>query len=123
ERRTGAGRWQSLPPGRARCYEPRGTEKAMSVDVGTVKRVARLARIAVDEAEAEALRAELNAILGFVAQLDQVDVAGVEPMNSVRPRAMRRGADAVTVGDCRDKVLANAPLTENGFFVVPKVIE
>jgi aspartyl-tRNA(Asn)/glutamyl-tRNA(Gln) amidotransferase subunit C len=95
----------------------------MSVDTATVKRVARLARIAVSDAEAEALRAELNTILGFVEQLNEVDVTGVEPMSSVIPMAMKKRPDLVTDGDAAERILANAPLRDDGFFVVPKVVE
>ncbi len=95
----------------------------MSVDTATVKRVARLARIAVTDDEAEALKQPLNEILGFVEHLSEVDVEGVEPMTSVRPMAMKKRADAVTAGNRPDDVVANAPLHEDGFFVVPKVVE
>jgi aspartyl-tRNA(Asn)/glutamyl-tRNA(Gln) amidotransferase subunit C len=95
----------------------------MSVDKETVKRVARLARIAVSDAEVEALRGELNQILGFVEQLNEVDVAGVEPMTAVVPIAMKERADAVTEGNQADRVLANAPVREDNFFAVPKVVE
>ena len=95
----------------------------MSVDLATVKRVAHLARISVSDAEAEALRGELNAILGFVEQLNEVDVAGVEPMTSVLPMAMKKRADAVTDGGRADDILANAPAREDHYFVVPKVVE
>jgi aspartyl-tRNA(Asn)/glutamyl-tRNA(Gln) amidotransferase subunit C len=95
----------------------------MSVDTATVRRVARLARIAVSDAEAETLRAELNTILGFVDQLNEVDVAGVEPMTSVVAMRMKMRPDIVTDGDLAEGVVANAPLREAGFFVVPKVVE
>ncbi|MGN6548435.1 MAG: Asp-tRNA(Asn)/Glu-tRNA(Gln) amidotransferase subunit GatC [Pararhizobium sp.] len=95
----------------------------MSVDLATVKRVARLARIAVTDEEAARMEHELNAILGFVEQLDEVDVAGVEPMTSVTPMAMKKRADVVTDGDKADDVVANAPIHEGSFFVVPKVVE
>ncbi|MDH6269016.1 aspartyl-tRNA(Asn)/glutamyl-tRNA(Gln) amidotransferase subunit C [Rhizobium sp. SG_E_25_P2] len=95
----------------------------MSVDVATVKRVARLARLAVTEEEAEKTTGELNAILGFVEQLSEVDVDGVEPMTSVTPMAMKKRADVVTDGNIADKVVANAPLTDSNFFQVPKVVE
>jgi len=95
----------------------------MSVDAETVKRVAHLARVAIDDADAERLTGELNAIIGFVEQLGEVDVAGVEPMTAVVDTAMRMRPDAVTDGDIRDRVLANAPEADDGFFVVPKVIE
>ncbi len=95
----------------------------MSVDLATVKRVAHLARISVSDAEAEALRGELNAILGFVEQLNEVDVSGVEPMTSVLPMAMRKRADAVTDGGKADDILANAPARADHYFLVPKVVE
>jgi aspartyl-tRNA(Asn)/glutamyl-tRNA(Gln) amidotransferase subunit C len=95
----------------------------MSVDLATVKKIASLARLAVSDAEAEALVPELNNILGFVEQLGSVDVAGVEPMTAVIPNHLRLRADAVTDGNVRDRVLANAPQAEHGFFAVPKVIE
>ncbi|KAB2865588.1 MAG: Asp-tRNA(Asn)/Glu-tRNA(Gln) amidotransferase subunit GatC [Bauldia sp.] len=95
----------------------------MSVDKDTVKRVAHLARIAVSEAEAEALQGDLNTILGFVEQLNEVDVSGVEPMTSVIAMAMRQRPDIVTEGDQTEKVVANAPERADGFFVVPKVVE
>jgi aspartyl-tRNA(Asn)/glutamyl-tRNA(Gln) amidotransferase subunit C len=95
----------------------------MSVDLATVKRVARLARIAVSPQEAERMVGELNGILGFVAQLDEVDVAGVEPMTSVVEMKMKMRPDVVTDGAKAGDVLANAPLSEDGFFMVPKVVE
>ena len=100
----------------------------MSIDSSTVKKVASLARIAVTDDEAERLVPELNNILGWVEQLGQVDVSGVEPMTAVIPNALRLrddvvNADPLTGGDVRDKVLANAPQAEHGFFAVPKVIE
>jgi aspartyl-tRNA(Asn)/glutamyl-tRNA(Gln) amidotransferase subunit C len=95
----------------------------MSVDTAVVKRVARLARIAVTDEDAESLRADLNAILGFVEQLNEVDVSGVEPMTSVQPMAMKKRADEVTDGFYPEKIVANAPVSENNFFVVPKVVE
>jgi aspartyl-tRNA(Asn)/glutamyl-tRNA(Gln) amidotransferase subunit C len=95
----------------------------MSVDAATVRRIARLARIAVAESEVEHLAGELNAILAFVEQLSQVDVAGVEPMTSVIPMAMPQRADVVSDGDIADAIVANAPATEDHFFLVPKVVE
>ena len=95
----------------------------MSVDIDTVKRVARLARIAVTEEEAGRMTGELNTILGFVEQLNEVDVAGVEPMTSVIPMAMKKRQDAVTDGDKPADIVANAPATEENFFLVPKVVE
>lgn len=95
----------------------------MSVDLDTVKRVAHLARIAVTEDEAAKMQGELNAILGFVEQLNEVDVDGVEPMTSVVEMAMRKRSDVVTDGDKAEDIVANAPLSEDHFFLVPKVVE
>jgi len=95
----------------------------MSVDLQTVKRVARLARIAVSEEDAERMTGELNAILGFVEQLNEVDVTGVEPMTSVTPMEMKKRQDAVTDGNKAADIVANAPATEENFFLVPKVVE
>jgi aspartyl-tRNA(Asn)/glutamyl-tRNA(Gln) amidotransferase subunit C len=95
----------------------------MSVDVKTVKRVARLARIAVSEEDAERMTGELNAILGFVEQLNEVDVSGVEPMTSVTPMEMKKRQDMVTDGNKVADIVANAPATEENFFLVPKVVE
>ncbi len=95
----------------------------MSIDKETARRVAHLARIEVAEADLAPLAAQLSGILGFMEQLNEVDVAGVEPMTSVTPMRLPWRADAVTDGDIRDKVLANAPATRDGFFTVPKVVE
>lgn len=95
----------------------------MSVDTATVRHIAKLARIAVTDAEADALVPELNNILGWIEQLGEVDVSGVEPMTAVIPNTLRLREDVVTDGDKRDAVLANAPVAEHGFFAVPKVIE
>jgi len=95
----------------------------MSVDTATVRKIASLARIAVSDAEAEALAPELNNILGWVEQLQEVDVSGVAPMTAVIPNALRLREDKVTDGGIRKDVLANAPNAEHGFFAVPKVIE
>ena len=95
----------------------------MSIDADTVRRIAHLARIAVAEEDIEHLRGELNAILTFVEQLSQVDVRGVEPVTSVVPMQLKKRADKVTDGEIREEVLRNAPATEDGFFLVPKVIE
>ena len=95
----------------------------MSVDTATVRHIARLARIAVSDAEVEALAPELNNILGWVEQLQEVDVSGIAPMTAVIPNRMRLREDEVTDGGIRDAVLANAPVAEHGFFAVPKVIE
>lgn len=95
----------------------------MSVDLDTVKRVAGLARIAVTTEDAERMTGELNTILGFVEQLNEVDVAGVEPMTSVIPMIMRKREDMVTDGSKAADIVANAPAAEENFFLVPKVIE
>jgi aspartyl-tRNA(Asn)/glutamyl-tRNA(Gln) amidotransferase subunit C len=95
----------------------------MSVDTATVRHIAKLARLAVTDAEVEALVPELNNILGWVEQLSEVDVAGVEPMTAVIANQLRLRDDVVSDGDKRDEVLANAPVAEHGFFAVPKVIE
>jgi len=95
----------------------------VSVDAQTVRRVAHLARIAVAEAEVEHLRGELNAILAFVEQLNEVDVAAVEPMTSVTPMALAMRKDEVTDGGIADAVMANAPAREDHFFLVPKVVD
>lgn len=100
----------------------------MSVDSATVTKIAKLARIAVSDAEVEALVPELNNILGWVEQLGEVNVTGVEPMTAVIPNSLRLrddvvDADPLTGGGVRDKVLANAPAAQHGFFGVPKVIE
>ena len=95
----------------------------MSVDATTVRRIAHLARIAVRDDEVPHLQGELNAMLAFVEQLAEVDVEGVEPMTSVMPMAMKKRQDVVDDGDIADDVVANAPATENHFFLVPKVVE
>lgn len=95
----------------------------MSIDKDTARRVAHLARIAVSEEHLEPLAAELSAILGFMEQLGEVDVEGVEPMTSVTPMKLPWRDDVVTAGGERDKVLANAPAARDGFFSVPKVVE
>ncbi|KAB0539111.1 Asp-tRNA(Asn)/Glu-tRNA(Gln) amidotransferase subunit GatC [Pseudochrobactrum algeriensis] len=95
----------------------------MSVDLTTVKRVAHLARIAVNEEQAEKMTGELNVILGFVQSLDSVNVDGVEPMTSVIPTAMRLREDKVSDGNIASEIVSNAPITEENFFMVPKVIE
>ncbi|GAA4534134.1 hypothetical protein GCM10023174_29480 [Chelativorans composti] len=97
--------------------------ETMSVDTETVKRVAKLARIAIDDEAASRMTGELNAILGFVEQLNEVDVAGVEPMTSVIPMAMRMRADEVTDGNKAADIVANAPTQADNFFMVPKVVE
>ena len=95
----------------------------MSVDQAKVRRVARLARIAVSDEEVPRLQAELNAILGFVEQLESIDVEGIEPMTSVIPMRMKWRADAVLDHAGAAVIVANAPAGEAHFFTVPKVIE
>lgn len=95
----------------------------MSVDTETVRRVAKLARIAVDENDLAPLAGELNAILDWVEQLGEVNVDGVEPMTSVTPMALKQRDDVVTDGNRQDDILSNAPDAREGFFAVPKVVE
>ena len=95
----------------------------MSVDQAAVRRIAHLARIALSDDEAPHLQGEINAILSFVEALNEVDVEGVEPMTSVIPMKLPMRDDVVTDGEIAPLVLANAPLTEDGFFLVPKVVE
>jgi aspartyl-tRNA(Asn)/glutamyl-tRNA(Gln) amidotransferase subunit C len=95
----------------------------MSVDADTVRRIARLARIAVAENEVEHLKGELNTMLAFVEQLAEVNVENVEPMTSVTPMAMKKRVDAITDGGIAEDIVKNAPVTEDNFFLVPKVVE
>ncbi|HVX74948.1 MAG TPA: Asp-tRNA(Asn)/Glu-tRNA(Gln) amidotransferase subunit GatC [Bradyrhizobium sp.] len=95
----------------------------MSVDAATVRRIAHLARIAVAEQEVPHLQGELNAMLAFVEQLTEVKVEGVEPMTSVIPMEMKKRQDVVNDGDIADEIVANAPETQDHFFLVPKVVE
>ena len=95
----------------------------MAVDAATVKKIGRLARIRIEEDEVAKYQDELNVILGFVEQLNEVNVDGVEPMTSVTPMRLRRRDDAVTDGGYPEKIVANAPLSEDNFFMVPKVVE
>jgi aspartyl-tRNA(Asn)/glutamyl-tRNA(Gln) amidotransferase subunit C len=95
----------------------------MAIDAETIRRVARLARIAVRDDEVAHLQGEVNAVLAFVEQLNEVNVEGVEPMTSVTPMEMKKRADVVTDGGIADDILANAPASENHFFLVPKVLE
>ena len=95
----------------------------MSIDHATVRRVAQLARITLAEAEVAHLQGEINAVLSFVAELDAVDVEGVEPMTSVLPMALKRRRDEVTDGGVAARIVANAPSSEDTLFAVPKVIE
>ena len=95
----------------------------MSVDAATVRRIAHLARIALDDDEIEPLQRELNAILAFVEQLNEVDCEGVEPMTSVTPMPMKKRKDEVTDGGIAEDILRNAPAREGDYFAVPKVVE
>ena len=95
----------------------------MSVDTATVRRIAHLSRIAVEDEEVAHLQSELNAILAFVEQLSSVDVEGVEPMTSVTPMQLKKRSDEVTDGFIADDIVANAPRREDHFFVVPRVVE
>jgi aspartyl-tRNA(Asn)/glutamyl-tRNA(Gln) amidotransferase subunit C len=95
----------------------------MSIDTQTAARVAKLARIKVDEADLSALAQEFTNILGFIEQLNEVDVEGVEPMTSVTPQRLFRREDIVNDGNQQAAVLANAPDSREGFFAVPMVVE
>ncbi|MBS0239881.1 MAG: Asp-tRNA(Asn)/Glu-tRNA(Gln) amidotransferase subunit GatC [Proteobacteria bacterium] len=95
----------------------------MQVDEATVRRIARLARIKISDAEAKGLETELSGILDWVKQLDEVDTANVEPMTRVAAQTLKMRDDVVTDGEIADQVTANAPLAEDNFFVVPKVVE
>jgi aspartyl-tRNA(Asn)/glutamyl-tRNA(Gln) amidotransferase subunit C len=95
----------------------------MSIDTSTAARVAKLARIRVEDDALPALADEFNTILGFIEQLGEVDVEGVEPMVSVTPMRLPRRTDEVTDGGQQAKVLSNAPDAREGFFAVPKVVE
>jgi aspartyl-tRNA(Asn)/glutamyl-tRNA(Gln) amidotransferase subunit C len=118
----------ALAPATGLCYRAAASCRptpctAMSIDAATVRRIAHLARIAIADDEVEHLRGEINAILAFVEQLQEVDVAGVEPMTSVIPMRMKTRPDVVTDGGIADDVLKNAPEKDDHYFVVPKVIE
>lgn len=95
----------------------------MSIDTETARRVAKLARIRVEEENLPVLAQEFNNILGFIEQLNEVDVEGVAPMTSVTPMRLKRRDDVVTDGDMQEKILSNAPDAREGFFAVPKVVE
>lgn len=95
----------------------------MSIDIETAARVAKLARIRVEDDALPALAQEFSTILGFIEQLNEVDIDGVDPMVSVTPMRLKQRSDGVTDGGMQDKVLANAPDAREGFFAVPKVVE
>jgi aspartyl-tRNA(Asn)/glutamyl-tRNA(Gln) amidotransferase subunit C len=104
--------------------KPNGSwERLMSIDLETAAKVAKLARIAVREEALPALANEFNTILGFIEQLNEVDVSGVEPMTSVTPMRLKRREDVVSDGNQQAAVLSNAPDAREGFFAVPKVVE
>jgi aspartyl-tRNA(Asn)/glutamyl-tRNA(Gln) amidotransferase subunit C len=95
----------------------------MEIDEQTVRRIARLARIRVTDAEAKALEKELSGILDWVKQLDEVDTSAAEPMTRVTPMTLKRRADVVTDGEMADAIVKNAPISSDHFFLVPKVVE
>ena len=95
----------------------------MSITTDEARKVAHLARIAVPEADLAKLADQLNGILHFMEQLNEVDVEGVEPMTGVTPMRLKRREDVVTAGGMQDKILQNAPDAREGFFAVPKVVE
>ena len=95
----------------------------MSVDKATVRRIAKLARIALPEERVESMMGELNNILSWVEQLQEVDIQGVEPMTSVVAQKLKMREDKVTDGGNADALMSNAPMGEDHFFVVPKVVE
>ena len=95
----------------------------MSVDSDTVRRIAKLARLALDETRAEAMVGELNGILGWVEQLKEVDVEGIPPLTSVVEQNLKMREDRVTEGGNAEALMKNAPMAEDHYFVVPKVVE
>ena len=103
--------------------KPTAIRAPMSVSPEQVRHIAKLARIAVSDAEVQKLAPELSNIIGWVEQLGEVNVEGVAPMTAVIPNILRLREDVVTEPDRRDEILANAPVAEHGFFAVPKVIE
>lgn len=95
----------------------------MSIDIETARKVAHLARIKVDDDHLPELADEFNTMLGFIEQLNEVNIDGIEPMTSVTPMRLKRRVDAVTDGGYQDKILSNAPDAREGFFAVPKMVE
>ena len=95
----------------------------MSIDIDTARKVAKLARIRVEEANLPALATQLSGILGFMEQLNEVNVDGIEPMTSVTPMRLKRRVEGVTDGNIQEQILKNAPDAREGFFAVPKVVE
>lgn len=108
---------------RARFNDASGTRDIMHIDDQTVRRIARLARIKIDDSDVAGLEKELSGILDWVEQLGEVDTTGVEPMTRVVPIALKQREDVVTDGGIADQIVQNAPVSEDNFFVVPKVIE
>jgi aspartyl-tRNA(Asn)/glutamyl-tRNA(Gln) amidotransferase subunit C len=106
-----------------RFGEPSPGTQGMSIDTATVRHIARLARIAVTDDEVEHLKGKINDVLTFVEQLLQVDIAGVEPMTSVTPMAIKQRPDVVNDGEIADDIVKNAPAAQDHFFLVPKVVE
>ena len=95
----------------------------MSIDKDTAARVANLARISIPDEELENVAKELSNIIGFMEQLNEVNVDNVEPMTSVTPTVLKKRTDVVSDGNQQAKVLSNAPDTREGFFAVPKVVD
>ena len=95
----------------------------MSIDTATAAKVAKLARIKVEDNALPALAEEFNLILGFIEQLNEVDIEGVDPMTSVTPQRLKKRVDQITEGDKQPLILSNAPDAREGFFAVPKVVE
>ncbi|EAQ43481.1 glutamyl-tRNA(Gln) amidotransferase, C subunit [Roseobacter sp. MED193] len=106
-----------------KCQIEHEMRVSMSIDQNTASKVAKLARIKVEDEALPGLAAEFNTILDFIEQLNEVDVEGVDPMTSVTPQRLKRRDDVVTDGNQADKVLSNAPDAREGFFAVPKVME
>ncbi len=95
----------------------------MSIDIDTARKVAKLARIRVEDSDLPKLAGQLSGILGFMEQLNEVNVDGIDPMVSVTPMRLKRRADVVTDGNIQEQILQNAPDAREGFFAVPKVVE
>jgi aspartyl-tRNA(Asn)/glutamyl-tRNA(Gln) amidotransferase subunit C len=114
---------RAIPAGMFRPLSPNRISCTMSLDLATIRRIATLARIRVEDAELPALQAELNGILGWIEQLNEVNVDGVEPLAGAARMALKMREDLVTDGGYPEKVLANAPERAGDFFVVPKVVE
>jgi aspartyl-tRNA(Asn)/glutamyl-tRNA(Gln) amidotransferase subunit C len=105
------------------CFHHNRNERLMSLDLATVRRIATLARIHLDDAELPALQAELNGILGWIEQLNEVNVEGIEPLTGAAQMALNMREDVVTDGGYPEEIMANAPERAGDFFVVPKVVE